>query len=101
MSDAKREKKFALQRKKRGFDDSETWNLDDTFVLFIVPRLEAFKEIVNCYPNGLTMRKWKSIIQQMIDGFKEYENRDYCGDLPEKVDKSLILFAQYFTSLWW
>lgn len=40
--DDDREKKFAKQRKERGFDNSELWNLDFTIAKFIVPRLKVF-----------------------------------------------------------
>ena len=36
--------KFTKQRLERGFDDSETWNLDLTIAKFVLPRLESFKE---------------------------------------------------------
>ncbi len=32
-----------FQRRRRGFDDSELWSLDDTILQFILPRLKRFR----------------------------------------------------------
>ncbi len=32
-----------FQRRRRGFDDSELWSLDDTILRFILPRLKRFR----------------------------------------------------------
>ena len=37
--------KFVWQRKTKGFDDSETWNLDNTIANFVLPRLKRYKEL--------------------------------------------------------
>lgn len=37
--------KWKLERKLRGFDTTELWNLDATIAEFILPRLIAFKEM--------------------------------------------------------
>ena len=93
----KRQKKWAMQRKNRGFDDTEIWNLDSTFVRFIIPRLERFKEFSG-RPYGVTPEQWDEIIQQMIDGFKEY--RDNEGKDFKKVKKAFSLFAKWASGLW-
>jgi hypothetical protein len=41
----KRTLKFFWQRRTRGFDDSETWNLDHRIAEFILPRLKLFREM--------------------------------------------------------
>lgn len=93
---------YAKQRLERGFDDSETWNLNTTIARFILPRLKRFKEICGGFPADLTEEKWDSILDRMIKGFEltlsdkmysEKENRD--------VKKALWLFYRYFNNLWW
>jgi hypothetical protein len=98
-----RQPKFAEQRKERGFDDTETWALDQALALFAIPRLKRFKEIHICHPPGMTMKKWDSILQQMIDGFEEVLLRDEkIADWDfKKVDKGLKLFAKWYADLWW
>lgn len=46
----KRRFKFLFQRLIRGFDDSETWDLQDTFHRWLLPRLERFLEVTCAYP---------------------------------------------------
>lgn len=41
----KRQLKFWWQRKTRGFDDSELWDLDITIMEFTLTRLKAFKKM--------------------------------------------------------
>lgn len=36
--------RFFWQRRTRGFDETELWNLDSTILKFILPRLQAFRE---------------------------------------------------------
>jgi hypothetical protein len=98
--------KFRKQRLERGFDDTETWNLDNTIALFIVPRLKRFKEVTDCYPHGYeSIENWKEAIQKMIDGFElwithdEWDHRDV--EKHKKVDEALQLFAKEFKALWW
>ena len=46
----KRMVKFFFQRRIRGFDDSETWDLGDNFYKWIYPRLKRYTEISTGYP---------------------------------------------------
>ena len=36
--------KYKQQRFEQGFDDTETWHMDRTIALFIIPRLKKFIE---------------------------------------------------------
>jgi len=97
---------FRKQRLERGFDDTETWNLDNTIALFIVPRLKRFKEVTDCYPHSYeSIEKWKEAIQKMIDGFElwithdKWDHRDV--EKHKKVDEAIQLFAKEFKALWW
>lgn len=57
----KRKIKFFWQRLTRGWDDSETWSLDQTILKFIYPRLHRFAELTVCYPDGYkTLEDWKN-----------------------------------------
>ena len=42
IKDKARRDKYRQQRKERGFDDTELWNLDVTFARLMLPRLRAF-----------------------------------------------------------
>ena len=110
--DDKRIKKYAKQRKQRGFDDTETWSLDQTVAKFVLPRLKRFKEVNNGFPALLKSDEWDAILDKMIDGFECVLKREcwaleYTEDQKEwkKVDKrardGLRLFAKHFRELWW
>lgn len=101
----KRQKIWRKQRNERGFDDTETWNLDRTISKFIVPRLKVFAEKTNCFPNDLTFEKWKAILEDMIWSFNfisDIENVNLVSKNDYKrYKKGLKLFAKYFDDLWW
>lgn len=62
--------KFTKQRLERGFDDSETWNLDLTIAKFVLPRLESFKESFMGYPGFLKNEdEWKAILEKCVRHF--------------------------------
>lgn len=46
----KRKIKFLFQRLSRGFDDSDTWDLQDTFYRWLLPRLRRFRDVTCAYP---------------------------------------------------
>ncbi len=101
----KREKAFAKQRIKHGFDDSETWSLDTAIAQFTLPRLKRFREVTPCVPYGWTQEKWYETLDQMIDAM-ELVIRDCNGPYLSKEEskrmrKGLKVFAEHFCGLWW
>jgi len=46
--------KHFAQRRYRGFDDRETWSLDHTTAMILLPRLKAFRKNHYSYPPDLT-----------------------------------------------
>lgn len=96
--------KYTKQRLERGFDVSETWNLDATISRFIYPRLKVFiedvKHIQVC-PANLTFDEWIKILEDMLKGFELLVSDEIKTNDEEKViEKSLDLFRQYFFYLW-
>lgn len=101
-----REKHFAKQRLKHGFDDSETWSLNISIARFVLPRLKRFREISPCYPGNMTQKQWHKKLDQMIlamelviedvngPGFLDKEKRD-------KMHAGLAVFSEHFRGLWW
>lgn len=96
--------KFWWQRITRGWDDSETWSMDQSLAKRILPFLHAFQEIKNHHPDDLTMEQWTSHINEMIWGFLWYaEGKQYnCISLKtaERAHNGINLFAKYFKHLW-
>lgn len=72
-------------RKAHGFDESELWNLNETLVLYLIPRLEAFLKqfrkkncVVMCDTEAITPDKVQELLNALID-YKKL-NIDYTLD---------------------
>ena len=94
-----REEQFSIQRKIRGFDDSETWSLRDTIGNFILPRLKTFKDIHN---NG---NGYDENIDLSIRAFELLVRDNGAFELTEEeeieYDKGMKAFNEIFLELWW
>jgi len=105
----KRNSKLQKELKTNGFDSSETWSLDNTIAKFTLPRLKYFRKNLHSYPPGLTIKKWKKIIDSMIFSLEEvaneYESAEFLSikDMKtynKKLSKGLKNFGLYFSNLW-
>lgn len=75
----RREITFFWQRRTRGFDDSELWSLDHTFIKYMLPRLKAFRNLRNGagpmgFPAGIIEDFGIGKLEQSEDGWSEYNN---------------------------
>lgn len=69
--------RFFFQRRIRGWDDSDTWDMDDTFYKWVYPRLIRFKELTNGYPDEyLTYEDWISEINNRIEQVRRIDEID-------------------------
>lgn len=107
--------KWFFQRRMRGFDDLEWWNLCIYLKEWLTPRLEIFiknreKNKNFCgYPPDLTNTKWNNILNKILWWAKNSEN-EQDKILPEdikqwkkfykKEKEARELFAKYFNYLW-
>lgn len=102
--DDDRQKKWKKQRKERGFDSTELWNLDVTIAKFILPRLIAFKgDDVDSHPGSVDgVMEWEEILNKMIFAFTciDGEKMVFTDEENEAIDEGLHLFAEHFRSLW-
>ena len=104
--DNPRQELWKNQRRFRGFDDTELWNLDFTIARFVAPRLKAFKEILHGYPPSLTFEEWKATLDKMILAFDLLtdENENFPESTEntkrETIEEGLDLFREYFFHLW-
>ena len=64
--DSQTTEKYKLQRQENGFDDTETWHLDRTFSLFMIPRLKRYMEVNNGTPVGETAESFDKKINFII-----------------------------------
>jgi hypothetical protein len=104
----KRKIKFFVQRCVRGWDDSQTWNLDYELAKFIAPRLKRFRELNVCHPMEMTSEEWDSTIDKMIFAFEKLSDDDYKWsydnnqeEIHKKVEEGRDLFHKYYYNLWW
>ena len=95
---------YEKQRLKRGFDDSETWNLDATISKFIYPRLKVFIDDVKrleCHPSSIPFDTWVDILERMSKGFEILsQDNERTEDETKVIEEALDLFRQYFHNLW-
>jgi hypothetical protein len=99
----KRAVRFWWQRRTRGFDDAELWNLDFTFCEFIIPRLKAFRSRVCSYPVPAgSLEEWEKILDKMIFALELWVNRNgwVKDEDKEKYEEGKDLFFKYFFTLW-
>lgn len=107
MKVIKRWFRFLWQRWTRGFDDSQTWNLETRLAEHILPRLKRFKQVHTGYPMELTPQEWEIILDKMIFAFEfqasDIVDReiDLSNDHFDKVKEGLWLFGVWYTHLWW
>lgn len=106
----KRQKNWKKQRKKYGFDERETWNLDTAFYQWLYPRLRMYNEI-NCVDATAIIYEYKGkevnlqwcidrmlkrlkyiLVVGELDDFEKYHN---------SIDEVLDLFRMCLPALWW
>lgn len=100
--------RYKKQRDERGFDDTETWHLDKTLALFLLPRLERFIEVNNGFPNGETEESYNEKLKFIVKSFKEYyneENIEVSLELEKErlinAKKAVEYLAELWFDLWW
>jgi hypothetical protein len=99
---------FKKQREENGFDDTETWHLDKTLALFLIPRLERFIQVNNGYPGGETEESFNEKLNFILKSFKEYynsENNEVSLELEKErlinAIKAVAILGEIWFDLWW
>jgi hypothetical protein len=102
--------KYKQQRFEQGFDDTETWHMDRTIALFIIPRLKKFIEINNGIPVGETVESYNEKLKFIISAFENYyaTNRYYESvddaerkQLTDDVKQAVEYLSKLWFELWW
>lgn len=96
------------QKLTRGYSDEELWNLDSTFIEWILPRLKTFKE-KNCgYPIEMSSKEeWDEELETMIQAFEYYLKGPFSVNAEEReredkiIAKGFELFGKRIRNLWW
>lgn len=106
----KRKLKFWWQRRIRGYDDSDIWNLDKTLSEYILPRLKAFVP-TSGYPGilkhthgDMAEQVWESYLSDMIYAFEcnlQEWNYDVNSSFDyDRINRGFELFGRYYQFLW-
>ena len=101
---------YKQQRFEQGFDDTETWHMDRTIALFIIPRLKKFIELNNGIPTGETVESYNEKLNFIISAFENYyaTNKYYDSvddaerkQLTDDVKKAVEYLSELWFELWW
>ena len=101
---------YKQQRFENGFDDTETWHMDRTIALFIIPRLKKFIQVNNGIPNGETIESYNEKLNFIISAFENYyaTNKYYESvddterkQLTDDVRKAVEYLSKLWFELWW
>ena len=100
--------KYRKQRDSQGFDDTETWHLDRTLALFLIPRLERFIQVNNGFPTNETEQSYDEKLNFILNSFKEYyynENEEVSLEIEKErlsnAKKAAVLLGELWFDLWW
>ena len=108
--DLVKKEQYRQQRFEHGFDDTETWHMDRTMALFIIPRLKRFLEVNNGIPNDETEESYDEKIRFIISAFENYYVSDkYFNsvDIEERkkptddVRQAVEYLSKLWFELWW
>ena len=109
-ADDERQPLWKKQRKKRGFDDTETWALDSTIARFILPRLKRFKEVnvgMWYFPDieKADEERTNEVLDKMIRAFEIISDHSdsfrYNDELFDEARQGIELFYKHYFNLWW
>jgi hypothetical protein len=99
---------FKKQREENGFDDTETWHLDKTLALFLIPRLERFIQVNNGFPNGETEESFNEKLNFILKSFQQYyydKNEEVSLELEKErvsnLKKAAAILGEIWFDLWW
>ena len=99
--------KFFWQRLFRGWDDSETWSLDHTITLFVLPKLTAFVALERLRLHQTSGRQlslwpWENELMKMESAFQLLKSEfdvEYTEEEVDIIKDGLSLFADYYQDL--
>ena len=102
--------KHRQRRFEYGFDDTETWHMDRTIALFIIPRLKRFMEVNNGIANGETEESYYEKLRFIIQAFENYYVSDkYFNsvdieerkNLTDDVKQAVEYLSKLWFEMWW
>lgn len=97
---AKRQRLWSKQRRERGFDDSELWDLDHTFARLMLPRVKAF--LVQHEEMTVEDKRWKRDMAVIVKAMELLSDGEvWCaGEEAEQIAKGMRVFAKRIREMW-
>lgn len=99
-----RQKVWRKQRKVRGFDDTELYNLYYTLTSLLLPRLKEFKKTTISIPSDMTEEDFFQKIDFIIEKFSKRIDDNYFNleiDERQVIHKEATEAAKLLGQLWW
>tara|TARA_B110000977_G_scaffold63836_1_gene86798 strand:+ start:2911 stop:3414 length:504 start_codon:yes stop_codon:yes gene_type:complete len=90
----------------------DTWSMDDTLAVIILPMLKQLKETKHSYPQELSEEEWDDILDEMIWAFEQKCKDDWISEYDYKWDSESViahqgrmtdgfrLFGRFYENLW-
>ena len=100
--------KYSMQRIRRGWCDSDTFDIDMWFLNVFTDMLKYFRRNLHGYPayihgEEMTQDKWNAIIDEMIKCFKKAgytKHGRYTDEAVACKNRGFELLSKYFYHLW-
>lgn len=96
--------RYAWQRAWRGYDDTQWWGMDYSFISLYESLLTELKTNLHGHPVNLTPEEWEDILNTMVELLKEMKDEDSLIDNYEHEeeikDEFFRLFSLHFYDLW-
>jgi hypothetical protein len=114
--------KKTISPKRKPFPDWHIWNIKQATAIFLIPRLQALKEMtkqgktysipvwierditIDNLSEKELIKIWISYLEEMIDAFKLVSGEDIPGftskELEHKKKRGLKLFFTFYEDLW-
>ena len=101
-----RNARWWLERRRRGWDEREVWELHVTAAAFLAPRLELLRDGAHGYPfrDDMDEETWFAVLDKMAQAFRFVACDDWDEtEAPARasfIDEGLALFAEFYLDLW-
>ena len=100
--DDDRHPEYERQFNEQGFDDSVTWSLDYSLLVWLTPRLKRYRELAFQTIHSPELEK---AVDEMIECFEfalEDENYfSFNSEDQKKIGRGFELYFKYHRGLWW
>lgn len=86
--------------KKYGFYPFEVWNLDETVITFILPRLVYYRDHHASVPYGMSDEDYTKEIDSYVKAFQKYLSTNPHGKLSDETRETMRKFMDALPGMW-